>query len=78
MALIDVGQALWMAVLLVALSIIIFLVPYFGLRIGFDRLFRTRIQSRTKKIVVAGLASGLPLGFTGLVAGYLTGLSRAP
>jgi hypothetical protein len=71
----DLGNSFWLAGFLFLISFILFLVIYLVARI----LYRPPgLGARGRSLTLAGLQIGLPLGFTGMVAGFLTGASREP
>ncbi len=71
----DVGYGLLLVVILVCVCAVLFLIPYVAIRLG---LGGTLATAETKRLVLDGLTGGIPLGFTGLICGYLTGTSRTP
>jgi amino acid transporter len=73
----DINFSLWILAFLFLISIIMFVLLYSTLAIC---LWFARYISnpRERTVVLAGLMVGLPLGFTGIVAGFLTGSSRSP
>jgi hypothetical protein len=71
----DLGDSFWISACLFVLSLLVFL-PCYGATGIFFRV--TKFHQRGKAVLLAGLMSGLPLGFIGIVAGFLTGPSRAP
>lgn len=71
----DLGNSIWLAAFLIILSSAIFLPTYLAAYL----LCKTSIVSlRTKSVILWGILGGLPLGFTGMIAGFLTGSSRSP
>jgi hypothetical protein len=72
---VDLKNSLWLTAFLLIVSALVFSVLY-GL--AFIVYRRVPTTSRAKEAVFAALWSGMPLGFIGLVAGFLTGSSRSP
>jgi hypothetical protein len=71
----DLIQSTLLVVFLLIVSTIIFVISYCGAYV----LCKATISSfRQRAIILKGSLSGLPVGFTGLIAGVLTGLSRSP
>lgn len=70
---VDVEGALGTAGLLLALSSILFS-PFFAFYI----LTNLSYSPHAQRIISRGLLAGVPIGYTGIVAGFLTGLSRSP
>jgi hypothetical protein len=69
----DIGDVFILTILLFAFSGLLFLTAYLG----------TWLYSKRKSIlgidqIRKGIWVGMPLGFTGMAAGFLTGSSRAP
>lgn len=71
----DLRDSFWLSAFLFAVSLFVFLLSY-----GVARLAHkfTGSISRERAIVLVGFMSGFPIGFTGIVAGFLTGSSRSP
>jgi hypothetical protein len=71
----DLGNSLWLSAFLVIVSFLLFL-PCFGVA----RLWLgSKVGQRNRPGFIYGsLISGLSLGLTGMIAGFLTGSSRAP
>jgi hypothetical protein len=72
----DLTNGFWLLGFLFLISLVIFVLSYGAARIWFFK--STTVPAGGKTVLLAGLLSGLPLGFTGMVAGFLTGSSRAP
>lgn len=73
----DLDFAFWIFGFLFLLSVIIFSFFYSILAI-YLWFLRYISSSRRRRVVLSGLMAGLPLGFTGMVSGFLTGSSRSP
>lgn len=71
----DLRDIFWLAAFLFAVSFFVFLLSYGGARVAHKF---TGSNSRERPIILAGFLSGFPIGFTGIVAGFLTGSSRSP
>ena len=71
----DLGDSFWLASFLFVVSFLLFLLVY-----GVARVFyRPKgVGPRGRRLTLAGFQAGLPLGFVGMVAGFLTGASREP
>jgi hypothetical protein len=72
----DVENSIWLFICLFALSAMVFLVCCLIISGIF---YLGGFKSRSLGIMITRvLIVGLPLGFTGVVSGFLTGLSRSP
>jgi hypothetical protein len=75
----DLIGSIWLGAFLLVVSSLVFLIAfgvvYFG---GRRSTIVSRILLRGRRAVLLGLMAGFPLGFTGIVAGFLTGSSRSP
>jgi hypothetical protein len=67
----DLRDSFWLAGFLFVVSFLIFLLIY-GIAYAWHK------STREGAVILAGFLSGLPIGFTGMVAGFLTGSSRSP
>jgi hypothetical protein len=72
---IDLKNSLWLSGFLLVISIALFLLAYGSAYVWYERAITS---SGAKAALRVGLLGGLPLGFAGLVAGFLTGSSRSP
>jgi hypothetical protein len=71
----DLGNGFWLWGFLFVVSLLVYLPVYCIARIWVNSF---TIAERSKRIIGTGLLSGISLGFAGIVAGFLTGSSRAP
>jgi hypothetical protein len=71
----DLRDSFWLAGFLLLVSLVVFFIVY-----GIGRLWirRSIVSSRRADVVLSGFLVGISLGFTGMIAGFLTGSSRAP
>jgi hypothetical protein len=75
MILSDFFNSIWLVGVLLVVSLLIFLFLYIAARI----FYRPKgIGTRGRGLTLSGFQAGLPLGFVGMVAGFLTGSSREP
>jgi hypothetical protein len=71
----DLIESFWLTGFLLLVSLLIFALAYGAVR-GLRKSSNT--TARGQKLILAGFLGGLPLGFIGIVAGFLTGSSRSP
>ena len=71
----DLGNSFWLAGFLFLVSLLLFLLVYTSVRVLYNP---EGLSARGRRLMLAGFQAGLPLGFVGMVAGFLTGASRAP
>lgn len=72
---IDLGNSLWLSGFLILVAALIFALFYVS-AYAWCRI--SIANSSLRRTILGGLFSGLPLGITGIVAGFLTGSSRSP
>ena len=77
MTLEDIRNSFWLAGFLLILSTILFLLLYCIMLVSLQ-LSPYSSSSRQRGVILSGLLVGFPLGFTGVVSGFLTGSSRSP
>jgi len=75
----DISESFWNAFILLLISIASFVVSCILAGIWVAIVNRsTKIYSQHRRAIVIALTTGPGLSFTGLIVGFLTGVSRAP
>jgi len=71
----DLVNSIWLVVFLLIVCAVVFVPPFF---IAWVWTRRTAHTPRRVAPVVSGYFAAFPIGFTGIVSGFLTGSSRSP